>query len=57
LTRTRPFRISAVIAEFDVHYSRLDRGKVTLPCSNVFRLRGDLIAEFRTYIDATPVYA
>jgi ketosteroid isomerase-like protein len=47
----------AVIAEFDVHYTRLDGGEVTLPCCNVFRLRDGLIAEYRSYIDATPVYA
>jgi ketosteroid isomerase-like protein len=47
----------AVIAEFDVHYTRLDGGEVTLPCCNVFRLRDGLVAEYRSYIDATPVYA
>jgi ketosteroid isomerase-like protein len=47
----------AVIAEFDVHYTRLDGGMVTLPCCNVFRLRDGLVAEYRSYIDATPVYA
>ena len=47
----------AVIAEFNVHYTRLDGGQVTLPCCNVFRLRDGLIAEYRSYIDATPVYA
>jgi ketosteroid isomerase-like protein len=46
----------AVIAEFNVHYGRLDGGTVTLPCCNVFRLRDGLIAEYRSYIDATPVY-
>jgi ketosteroid isomerase-like protein len=46
-----------VIAEFDVHYIRLDRGEVTLPCCNVFRRRDGLISEYRSYIDATPVYA
>jgi hypothetical protein len=30
---------------------------VTLPCCNVFRLRDGLIAEYRSYIDANPVYA
>jgi ketosteroid isomerase-like protein len=45
-----------VIAEFDVHYGRLDGEKVTLPCCNVFRLRDGLIAEYRSYMDATPVY-
>ena len=47
----------AVIVEFDVHYTRHDGKLVTLPCCNVFRLRDGLIAEYRSYIDATPVYA
>jgi ketosteroid isomerase-like protein len=47
----------ALIAEFDVHYTRLDGGAVTLPCCNVFRLRDALVAEYRSYIDATPVYS
>jgi ketosteroid isomerase-like protein len=47
----------AAIVEFDVHYTRHDGDVVTVPCCNVFRLRGGLIAEYRSYIDATPVYA
>jgi ketosteroid isomerase-like protein len=47
----------AAIVEFDVHYTRLDGNVVTLPCCNVFRLRDGLIAEYRSYMDATPVYA
>jgi ketosteroid isomerase-like protein len=47
----------ALIAEFDVQYTRLDGGEVTLPCCNVFRLRDSLVAEYRSYIDATPVYS
>jgi ketosteroid isomerase-like protein len=47
----------ALIAEFDVHYTRLDGGEVTVPCCNVFRLRDGLVAEYRSYIDATPVYS
>jgi ketosteroid isomerase-like protein len=47
----------AAIVEFDVHYTRHDGNLVTLPCCNVFRLRDGLIAEYRSYIDATPVYA
>ena len=47
----------ALVAEFDVHYSRLDGGEVTLPCCNVFRLRDGLVAEYHSYIDATPVYS
>jgi ketosteroid isomerase-like protein len=47
----------AAIVEFDVHYTRRDGNVVTLPCCNVFRLRDQLIAEYRSYMDATPVYA
>ena len=47
----------ALIAEFDVHYTRLDGREVTLPCCNVFRLRDGLLAEYRSYIDASPVYS
>ena len=47
----------ASIAEFDVHYTRLDGGEVTLPCCNVFRIRDGLVAEYRSYMDATPVYS
>ena len=46
-----------VIAELDVHYARLDGGEVAVPCCNVFRLRDSSVAEYRTYIDVTPVYA
>jgi ketosteroid isomerase-like protein len=47
----------AAIVEFDVHYTRRDSDVVTLPCCNVFRLRDGLIAEYRSYVDANPVYA
>ena len=38
-----------------MRYTSLDGGEVTLPCCNVFRLRDGLVAEYRSYIDATPV--
>jgi ketosteroid isomerase-like protein len=47
----------AATVEFDVHYTRHDGRTVTVPCCNVFRLRDGLIAEYRSYIDATPVYS
>jgi ketosteroid isomerase-like protein len=47
----------ALIAELDVHYSRLDGREVTVPCCNVFGLRDGLVADYRSYIDANPVYA
>jgi ketosteroid isomerase-like protein len=46
-----------VIAEMDVHYERLDGGKLTLPCCNVFRVRDGLVSDYRVYIDLTPVFA
>jgi ketosteroid isomerase-like protein len=46
----------SVIAELDVHYTRLDGGEVTLPCCNVFKLRDGLISGYRSYMDANPVY-
>jgi hypothetical protein len=45
------------VTELEVHYTRLDGGQVTLPCCNVFRLREASVAEYRSYIDITPVYA
>ena len=46
-----------VIAEMDVHYERLDGRKVTLPVCNVFRVRDDLVSDYRVYLDIGPVYA
>jgi ketosteroid isomerase-like protein len=46
-----------LIAEFDVHYTRLAAREVIVPCCNVFRLRDGLVAGYRSYIDATPVYS
>jgi hypothetical protein len=38
-----------------VSYQLLDGRTVTLPCCNVFRMRGDLICEYRVYMDIGPV--
>jgi ketosteroid isomerase-like protein len=46
-----------VTTEFDVRYTRHDGRVVTLPCCNVFRYRESLISEYRSYVDATTVYA
>jgi ketosteroid isomerase-like protein len=46
-----------VVCELEVHYTRLDGSQVTVPCCNVFQLRGGLVSGYRSYIDATPVYA
>jgi ketosteroid isomerase-like protein len=49
--------LDAVIAELKVHYTRLDGTEVTLPCCNVFRLHDGAVADYRVYMDITPVYA
>jgi limonene-1,2-epoxide hydrolase len=46
-----------VIAELRVHYTRHDGHKVTLPCCNVFQFRGTCIADYRSYMDISPLYA
>jgi limonene-1,2-epoxide hydrolase len=46
-----------VVAELRVHYTRLDGREVALPCCNVFRLHEGCITDYRSYMDATPVYA
>jgi ketosteroid isomerase-like protein len=46
-----------VIARMTVHYTRLDGSGISLPCCNVFRMRGDLIADYRVYMDINPVFA
>ena len=40
----------------DVHYTRFDGREVTVPSCNVFVLRQGAVAEYRSCIDATPVY-
>jgi ketosteroid isomerase-like protein len=46
-----------VISRMTVHYTKLDGTVVSLPCANTFRMRGELIAEDRVHMDATPLYA
>jgi ketosteroid isomerase-like protein len=45
-----------LVTELEVHYTRLDGKQVTVPCCNVFGLRDGLVAGYRSYIDASPVY-
>ena len=46
-----------VITEMMVHYERLDGQSVSLPCTNIFRVRGGKIADYRVYMDIAPVFA
>jgi ketosteroid isomerase-like protein len=43
------------VVRLRVSYQRLDGRTVTLPCCNLFRMRGDLISEYRVYVDIGPV--
>jgi ketosteroid isomerase-like protein len=45
------------IAQMTVHYTKHDDSSLSLPCLNVFRMNGDLVAEYRVYMDASPIFA
>ena len=45
------------IVRLEVEYSRNNGSKVTLPCANIFQYRDGLIADYRIYMDISPVYA
>lgn len=45
------------VALLEVHYRRHDGRELTLPCCNVFRVRDGLIADYRIFMDITPVNA
>ena len=46
-----------VAFESTVRYTRLDGGVVTVPCATVIKLAGELISDWRIYIDIGPVFA
>lgn len=46
-----------VICEGEVTYTRLDDKQVTLPFADIFRMQGALIADYRIYIDVSPLFA
>jgi ketosteroid isomerase-like protein len=47
----------AVVLEMIVHYRRHDGSEISLPCCNIFRFSGELISDYRVYMDIAPVYA
>lgn len=48
---------STLVCEGVVQYRRLDDREISLPFTNVFEFAGDLISEYKIYIDITPVFA
>jgi ketosteroid isomerase-like protein len=45
------------IVQFEVTYTRKDDRAVTVPAVTIFRKPGELIDDYRIYVDLTPVYA
>jgi ketosteroid isomerase-like protein len=47
----------ATIIRFDVTYTRMDGGEVTVPAVTIYRRGDELIDDYRIFVDLTPVYA
>jgi ketosteroid isomerase-like protein len=47
----------AVIAESAVTYTKKDGAKVTVPVVTIYRSGGDLIEDYRVFIDLAPLFA
>jgi hypothetical protein len=45
------------VLQFDVTYTRHDGGEVTVPAVSIVRSDGELIDDYRIYVDLAPVYA
>ena len=46
-----------VICEGEVTYMRHDGQELVLPFMNIFRMNGSLIADYRIYMDISPLFA
>lgn len=46
----------AVACEGEVTYTRHDGSKITLPFVNIFEIDGELISQYRVYIDIGPLF-
>jgi ketosteroid isomerase-like protein len=46
-----------LVCEGEVTYTRHDDSKLTLPFLNVFELTGELINDYKIYIDVSPLFA
>lgn len=47
----------AEIVEVEVTYARHDDSRVDLTAACIFRVQGDLISDYRIYMDISPLYA
>jgi ketosteroid isomerase-like protein len=48
---------AVVVSVMTVHYTKLNATVVSLPCCNVFRMVGDRVADYRIYMDPSPLFA
>ena len=48
---------STLVCEGEVTYRRHDATEITLPFTDVFEYRGDLISHYKIYMDIAPLYA
>ena len=48
---------STLVCEGEVTYTRHDGRTIAIPFVDVFEYEGDLIAEYKIYIDIAPLYA
>lgn len=46
-----------IICDFKVTYTRKDGRSVTVPAATIWRMDGDLVADYRIYVDQAPVFA
>ena len=47
----------AVICRGEVTYTRKDGTKLTVPFADVFGMRGESVADYRIYMDASPLFS
>jgi len=48
---------STLVCEGEVTYRRQNGSEITLPFTDVFEYDGELIAQYKIYMDITPLYA
>ena len=45
------------IVRMTVHYTRADGHTLSLPCCNILRFSGGRVADYRVFMDMTPVFS
>ncbi|MFP3501650.1 nuclear transport factor 2 family protein [Burkholderia sp. SIMBA_062] len=46
-----------IVSRMNVTYTRKDQTKLTVPAMTVWRMRGQLVAEYLIYVDVSPLFA